>query len=104
MWGVGIASERKMRVEAAQLVGDNLSAELTPFSFPHKDGGEEIKNAPFAHIPNLWRKVKDLLDQSCDEQRGYVCTGFISSLYDNTLIVSTGLPGTREPSQTMRFG
>ena len=28
MWGVGIASERKMRVEASELVGDILSAEL----------------------------------------------------------------------------
>lgn len=70
-WGVGLASERKMRVEASELVGDNLNAELTPFSFPHKDGGEVIQNAPYAYIPNLWEKIKDLLDQNCDEQRGY---------------------------------
>lgn len=67
-----MASEQKMRVESAELVGDNLSAELTPFSFPHKDGGEVIQNAPYAHVPNLWEKVKNLLDQNSDELRGYV--------------------------------
>lgn len=71
MWGIGIASERKMREEAIQLVGDNLSAELVPFSFSHKDGGEIIKDAPCAHIPNLWRRVSDLLDQNSDDKRGY---------------------------------
>lgn len=53
-WGVGIASEKKMRVEAAELVGDNLCAELAPFSFSHQDGGHLIKEAPFAFIPDLW--------------------------------------------------
>ena len=71
MWGVGLASEKKMRAEAAELVGDNLSAELTPFSFSHKDGGEVIQIAPYAFVPELWRKVKDLLDQNSDEERGY---------------------------------
>jgi hypothetical protein len=70
MWGVGIASERKMRLEASELVGDNLSAELVPFSFPHKDGGEVIQDVPCAYIPNLWRKISDLLDQSSDDRRG----------------------------------
>lgn len=69
-WGVGIASEKKMRVEAAELVGDNLCAELAPFSFSHQDGGHLIKEAPFAFIPDLWRKIKDMLDQNSDDQRG----------------------------------
>lgn len=71
MWGIGIASEKKMRVEAAELVGDNLCAELAPFSFPHQDGGEVIRSAPCAYIPDLWRKIKDMLDQNSDDQRGY---------------------------------
>ena len=71
MWGVGMATEKKMRVEASELVGDNLSAELTPFSFNHKDGGEIIKNASFAYVPNLWEKVKDMLDRNSDDHRGY---------------------------------
>jgi hypothetical protein len=71
MWGVGLASERKMRVEASELVGENLRSELTPFSFAHKDGGEVIRSAPYAYIPNLWEKVKDMLDKNSDDQRGY---------------------------------
>lgn len=72
MWGVAMASEKKMRVEASELVGDNLCAELAPFSYPYQDGGEIIRDAPYAYIPNLWEKVKDLLDQNSDDQRGYV--------------------------------
>ena len=53
MWGVGVASERKMRLQASELVGDNLDAELVPFSFPHKDGGEMIQDAPCVYIPRL---------------------------------------------------
>ena len=60
-----------MREEAQELLGENLNAELTPFSFLHKDGGEVIKTAPYAYIPRLWDKVKDLLDQNSDELRGY---------------------------------
>ena len=74
MWGVSLASERKMRVEATELVGENLCSELTPFSFPHKDGGEVIRNAPYAYVPNLWDKVKDMLDRNSDDQRGYALT------------------------------
>lgn len=71
MWGVGIASEKKMRHEAAEIVGTNLEAELVPLSFAHKDGGEVIKEAPIAYIPHLWEKVKDLLDQNSDDSKGY---------------------------------
>lgn len=71
MWGLGLASEGKMRKEATKLVGKNLDAEIVPFAFPHKDGGQVIKNAPYAFIPNLWDKVKDLLDQNSDDHRGY---------------------------------
>ena len=42
MWGVAIDSEKKMRKEAKLLIGDNLKAELVPFSFKHRDGGEII--------------------------------------------------------------
>lgn len=64
-----------MRLEAAELVGDNLFAELAPFSFPHKDGGEVIRNVPCAYIPNLWEKVRALLDQNSDDLRGYADNG-----------------------------
>ena len=72
MWGVGIASEKNMRKEARELIGDNLKAELAPFSFKHQDGGEIIKEAATAYIPNLWTKISDVLDQSSDENKRYV--------------------------------
>ena len=59
-----------MRIEAEELVGDNVGAELTPFSFPHKDGGETIQNVPYAYVPHLRDKIRDPLDQNCDEIRG----------------------------------
>lgn len=63
-----------MRKEASRLVGTNLAAEMVPFAFSHKDGGEVIKVVPLAFVPNLWDKMKQLLDQNCDEERGYILT------------------------------
>lgn len=59
------------RVEAKELVGDNLQSEMLPFSFKHKDSGEIIKEAAMALVPNLWRKIKDFLDQSSDHTKQY---------------------------------
>ena len=69
-WGITLASERRMRKEASDLVGDNLEAELAPMSFTHKDGGEVIRDAPLAYVPNLWEKIQDLLEQNSDNKRG----------------------------------
>ena len=71
MWGISIAPEGKMRSEAKELVGDNIRAEMVPFSFTHKDGGEEIESAAMAYIPNLWEKIKDLLEQNNDNCKKY---------------------------------
>ena len=71
MWGISIAPEGKMRSEANELVGDNICAEMVPFSFSHKDGGEEIKPAAMAYIPNLWERIKDLLEQNNDNSKKY---------------------------------
>lgn len=71
MWGVSIAAEGKMRTEATELVGDDVHAEMVPFSFKHKDGGEEIKPAAMACLPNLWEKIQDLLDSNSDDNKGY---------------------------------
>ena len=59
-----------MRQEAVQLVGDDVMSELVPFSFSHKDGGEVIKAAAMAYIPNLWAKIQDLLEANDDSNRG----------------------------------
>ena len=69
MWGVAIDSKKKMRKESKLLIGDNLKAELVPFFFKHRDGGEIIQEAPMAYIPNLWAKIKDQMDQNSDETR-----------------------------------
>ena len=58
--------EGKMRSEAHVLVGDNVCADVLPFSFSHKDGGEVIKPAVTAYIPNLW---EDLLKQNNDNKK-----------------------------------
>ena len=60
-----------MRSEAKELIGDNICAEMVPFSFNHKDGGEEIRPAPMAYIPNLWEKIEDLLEQNNDNNKKY---------------------------------
>jgi len=73
-WKVEIGSEPKMRQEATALLGYDLVAELVPFSFPQKDGGEEIKPAAFVYVPNLWQKIEHLLEQNDDKERGYTCT------------------------------
>ena len=74
MWGVSTASEKKMRQEAAYLIGDDIKAEMVPFSFSHKDCRDMVKPAPMAYIPKVWQKVQDLLDQNSDQDKGYIPT------------------------------
>ena len=74
MWGVSIASEKKTRQEATDLIGDDIKAEKVPFSFSHKDGGDMVKPAPMAYIPKVWQKVQDLLNQNSDHNKGYIPT------------------------------
>ena len=60
---MSIASERKMRERAKDLVGDHLFAEQAPFSFTLKEGGEEIRCDPYVYVANLWDNVTSMLDQ-----------------------------------------
>ncbi len=46
------------------LVGGNLEAEAVPMTFRLKEGGEEIRAVPLVYIPNLQKKVFDLLDEN----------------------------------------
>ena len=55
---MAIDSEKKMRKEAKLLIGDNLMAELAPFSFKHRDGGEVIQEALVGYIPKLWMMIR----------------------------------------------
>ena len=40
-------------VEALQIVGDGYEAENVPFTFSLKEGGEELRLAPY----HLWKKM-----------------------------------------------
>lgn len=53
-----------MRGRAKELVGDHIVAESAPFSFSLKEGGEEIRTAPFVYVASLWVKVLSMLDQN----------------------------------------
>jgi len=62
--GVYLGSERKQRALSKELVGDNLTVELAPFSFKLANGGEELRGAAMAYTPSLTRKVIQLLEQN----------------------------------------
>ena len=58
---ITLASEGKQRALAAEVTGDNLKAELGAFTFSHSNGGDEIREVPFAYVPNLIAKVADMV-------------------------------------------
>ena len=62
--GISLSSERKQRILAKEQVGDNLDTEVAPFLFSLTGGGEEIRAAAHAFIPNLVEKVIQLLEQN----------------------------------------
>ena len=53
-----------MRCKATELIGDHVVAENAPFSFTLKEGGEEIRSAPYVYVKSLWDKVDSMLDQN----------------------------------------
>lgn len=58
---IEIASERKQRKLAKEIIGENVKAERAPFTFSKDGGGEEIREVPFVYVPNLIQKVADLV-------------------------------------------
>ena len=61
-FGVALASEAKMRTEATQLLGENLTAEAAPITHSISSGGVEIKPSAFVYDPALWKKVMQMLE------------------------------------------
>ena len=53
-----------MRHICRQIVGDNLKGEMALFYFPLPSGGEELRGAPLVYIPDLVKKVVDLLEEN----------------------------------------
>ena len=60
MFNVSLASERKQRKLAKELIGENLSAEMAPFMFS-SDNGVEFRETPFVFVPNIIARVVDKL-------------------------------------------
>ena len=54
-----MASERRQRALAREVTGENLSAEMVPFTFPGERGQAEIKESPFVFVSNLIARVAD---------------------------------------------
>lgn len=63
-WGLSMRSEKRQRVAAHELIGDNLEAESIPLTFPLKGGGEEVRAAALCYAPNIVDKVVSLLEEN----------------------------------------
>lgn len=63
-WNITLGPEHKVRSIARDLVGPNLDSEMVPFTFPLDGGGEEVRKAPMAYVPDLVGKVTQLLEQN----------------------------------------
>jgi hypothetical protein len=83
-WGVSLSSEKRQRVVAKRIIGDNLEAEAVPFSFPLKKGGEEIRAAALCFVPELLDKVVDLLEDN-DRYKLRTSTGFFTNMQLDSL-------------------
>ena len=78
--GVRIGSERKQRTVSSAIIDDNLTAELTPFSFKI-NGGDELRGAPHAYTPSLKQKVLQLLDENDMQVHAQYCMNFQSYIF-----------------------
>ena len=58
------ARERKLRKCSKEVVTNSLKAEGVPFTFLLNSGGEEIRAAPLAYIPDLKEKIFQMLDKN----------------------------------------
>ena len=47
---------------AKTIVGDNITAERSAFTFPHSGEGEKVEETPFVYCPNLIAEVTDIVE------------------------------------------
>ena len=59
-----VASEPKLRKRSKEIITTNLQAEVVPFTFSLKSGGEEIRAAPLVYVPELKEKIFQLLEKN----------------------------------------
>ena len=57
-----MASEGKQRSLVQSVVGGKFKVELGPFTFRQKNGSHEIREVPFAYVPNLIAKIADMIE------------------------------------------
>ena len=55
-----------MRCRATELVGDHLVAENAPFTFTLKEGGDEIRSAPYVYVRSLQDSMLDQNERYCN--------------------------------------
>ena len=60
VFNVSLASEKRQRVLAQQVAGENLSAEMVPLLFV-EDNVETFRETQFVFVPNLIAKLADRL-------------------------------------------
>ncbi|KAL5469048.1 hypothetical protein EMCRGX_G030239 [Ephydatia muelleri] len=77
--GVQLASEKKLRLIAKEMIGENLEAEIAPFCFSRTSCEDEIRAAAYAYTPSLIQKVTNLIDEN---ERGYNIRVFLSGDYE----------------------
>ena len=58
---ISLASEHKQRALARSIRDENVIAEMGPFTSSLDGGGEQIREVPFVYVPNLIRKVADII-------------------------------------------
>lgn len=63
-WNINLGTEGKERLRARELIGSNLTSESVAFTVSLEGGGEEIRKAPMAYVPDLPEKVIQLLEQN----------------------------------------
>jgi hypothetical protein len=64
VWNISLGTEGKERSLARELIGPNITSESVAFTFSLDGGGEELRRAPMAYVPDLPAKVTQLLEQN----------------------------------------
>lgn len=62
-WGIKLASEKSLREKSLEQIGNALEGELVPFCFPLRSG-IDLRPAPLVYIPDLVRKVINMVEQN----------------------------------------
>ena len=62
---ISLASEHKQRLLARTLCDENVQAEMSPFTSSLDGDGQQIREVPFVYVPNIIRKIADIIEHHC---------------------------------------